>query len=93
MTDQRHESAAGIMPRMDIGRLVLGLAVMVVGVGFIIGNRTLGRVGRKYGTANLLRPGLGERVYAEDAGGRVWQVILTGVAFVAFGTLIVGLSF
>ncbi|MFL6004197.1 MAG: hypothetical protein ACJ72P_15425, partial [Nocardioides sp.] len=70
-----------------------GIALMAVGVGFILGNRTLGRVFRKYGTANWLRPGLGDRVYGQGEGGVVWLVIVTGIGFVALGILIVGLSF
>jgi hypothetical protein len=78
---------------VDIGRLVLGIALMAVGGGFIGGNRTLGRVSRKYGTVNWIRPGLGDRFYGEDEGGRVWLVIVTGICFVAFGIVMVGLSF
>jgi len=65
---------------------------MVVGVGLILGNRPLGRVFRKYGNANLIRPGLADRFYAENEGGPVWQVLLTGIVLVAFGILMVGLS-
>jgi len=80
------------MPRMDAARLVLGLAVMAVGGGVILGNRPLGRVTRKYGTQNWIRPGIGDRIYREDRNGRVWAIVVTGIWFVMIGFLIVALS-